>query len=154
MPSGASVSARRLVGTLSASPAEVSIGVNENGAAALNSVELLPPPFGIGEFCAVADRVQAQFGVLRRGHPCRGFAPRGSTVVIGGKIVVEDHQPRTIDVEGLYREVRAFCAKSLTPEHQAQADFLRKIKPYVQAWYGTWHEAMLDQPFYRVNSRT
>ena len=34
-----------------------------------------------------------------------------ATVVIGGKIVVEDHQPRTIDVEGLYREVRAFCAK-------------------------------------------
>jgi 5-methylthioadenosine/S-adenosylhomocysteine deaminase len=77
-----------------------------------------------------------------------------ATVVIGGKIVVEDHQPRTIDVEGLYREVRAFCAKGLTPEQRAHADFLRKIKPYVQAWYGTWHEAMLDQPFYRVNSRT
>ena len=68
--------------------------------------------------------------------------------------MVKDHQPRTIDVEGLYREVRAFCAKGLTPEQQTQADFLRKIKPYVQAWYGTWHEAMLDQPFYRVNSRT
>ena len=77
-----------------------------------------------------------------------------ATVVIGGKIVVEDHQPRTIDVEGLYREVRAFCAKGLTPEQRAHADFLRKIKPYVQAWYGTWHETMLDQPFYRVNSRT
>jgi hypothetical protein len=38
MPSSASVSARRLVGTLSASPAEVSLGVNENGAAVLNSV--------------------------------------------------------------------------------------------------------------------
>ena len=76
------------------------------------------------------------------------------TVVIGGKIVVEDHQPRMIDVEGLYREVRAFCAKGLAPEQRARADFLRKIKPYVQAWYGTWHEVMLDQPFYRVNSRT
>src|SRR5712672_2990983 len=77
-----------------------------------------------------------------------------ATVVIGGKIVVENHQPRTIDVEGLYREVRAFCAKGLTPEQRARADLLRKIKPYVQAWYGTWHENMLDQPFYRVNSRT
>ena len=77
-----------------------------------------------------------------------------ATVVIGGKIVVEKHQPRTIDVEGLYREVRAFCAKGLTPEQRARADLLRKIKPYVQAWYGTWHENMLDQPFYRVNSRT
>ena len=77
-----------------------------------------------------------------------------ATVVIGGKIVLENHQPRTIDVEGLYREVRAFCAKGLTPEQRAHADLLRKIKPYVQAWYGTWHETMLDQPFYRVNSRT
>jgi hypothetical protein len=77
-----------------------------------------------------------------------------ATVAIGGKIVVEDRQPRTIDVEDLYREVRTFCAKGLTPEQRAHADFLRKIKPYVPAWYGTWHEAMLDQPFYRVNSRT
>jgi len=76
-----------------------------------------------------------------------------ATVVIGGKIVVEDHQPRTIDVEGLYREVRAFCAKGLTPEQRAHADFLQKIKPYVQAWYRTWHQTMVDQPFYRVNSR-
>jgi cytosine/adenosine deaminase-related metal-dependent hydrolase len=76
-----------------------------------------------------------------------------ATVVIGGKIVVEDHQPRTIDVEGLYREVRAFCAKGLTPEQRARADFLQKIKPYVQAWYRTWHQTMVDQPFYRVNSR-
>src|SRR5262245_25150012 len=41
------------------------------------------------------------------------------TVVIGGKVVVEDHRARTIDVEGLYREVPAFCAKSLTPERYA-----------------------------------
>jgi hypothetical protein len=50
------------------------------------------------------------------------------------EIVVEDHQPRTIDVEGLYREVRAFCARGLIPEQRARADLLRKIKPYVQAW--------------------
>ena len=77
-----------------------------------------------------------------------------ATVVIGGKIVIEDHQPRTIDVEGLYREVREFCAKGLTPEQRAHANFLQKIKPYVQAWYRTWHQTMVDQPFYLVNSRT
>ena len=38
-------------------------------------------------------------------------------------------QPCTIDVEGLYREVRSFCAKGLTPEQRARADFLQKIKP-------------------------
>jgi 5-methylthioadenosine/S-adenosylhomocysteine deaminase len=76
-----------------------------------------------------------------------------ATVVIGGKIIIEDHRPQTIDVEALYREVRAFCAKGLAPEQRARADFLARIKPYVQAWYRTWHEGMTDQPFYCVNSR-
>ena len=76
-----------------------------------------------------------------------------ATVVVGGRIVVEDHRPQTIDVDALYREVRRFCAKGLTPEQRARADLLARIKPYVQAWYGTWHESMLDRPFYRVNSR-
>jgi hypothetical protein len=65
--------------------------------------------------------------------------------------VVEDHRPRTID-EGLYREVRAFCAKASRPS--SGVPISRKIKPYVQAWYSTRHETMLDQLFYRINSRT
>ena len=76
-----------------------------------------------------------------------------AAVVVGGKVVVEDHRLLTIDVEALYREVRAFCAKGLTPEQRARAGLLARIKPFVQAWYGTWHENMLDGPFYRVNSR-
>src|SRR6201993_3554156 len=76
-----------------------------------------------------------------------------ASVVIGGRIVVEDHRPQTIDVDALYREVRAFCDKGLTAEHRARADLLARIKPHAQAWYGTWHEHMLDRPFYRVNSR-
>jgi 5-methylthioadenosine/S-adenosylhomocysteine deaminase len=76
-----------------------------------------------------------------------------ATVVVGGKILVEDHRPKTIDVEALYREVRAFCAKGLAPEQRARADLLARIKPHVQAWYRTWHHDMADQPFYCVNSR-
>ncbi len=76
-----------------------------------------------------------------------------ATVVIGGKIVVEDHRPRTIDVDALYREVRAFCAKGLTADQRARADLLAKIKPFVQAWYGSWAQDMVDRPFYSVNSR-
>jgi len=38
-----------------------------------------------------------------------------ATVVIGGEIVVENHQPRTIDVEGLYR-VCANSVRRVTPE--------------------------------------
>jgi len=76
-----------------------------------------------------------------------------ATVVVGGKVVVDDHRPLTIDVDGLYREVRAFCAKGLTAEQRARADLLARIKPHVQAWYGSWHQDMLERPFYRVNSR-
>jgi 5-methylthioadenosine/S-adenosylhomocysteine deaminase len=76
-----------------------------------------------------------------------------ATVVVGGRVVIEDRRPQTIDVDGLYREVRAFCAKGLTPEHRARADFLARVKPYAQAWYAGWHQGMVDQPFYAVNSR-
>jgi cytosine/adenosine deaminase-related metal-dependent hydrolase len=37
-----------------------------------------------------------------------------ATVAIGEKIVVEDHQSRPIDVDGLYCEVRAFCASRMS----------------------------------------
>jgi len=51
-----------------------------------------------------------------------------AAVVIGGKIVVENHQPRTLDVEGLYRR----CARSVRRAHsreRARADCSRKINP-------------------------
>jgi cytosine/adenosine deaminase-related metal-dependent hydrolase len=76
-----------------------------------------------------------------------------ATVVVGGKVVVDDHRPLTIDVDGLYREVRAFCARGLSAEQRTRADLLARIKPHVQAWYNSWHEDMLERPFYRVNSR-
>ena len=77
-----------------------------------------------------------------------------ANVVVGGRIVIEDHRPLTIDVDGLYREVRDFCAKGLTEEQRARANLLARIKPYVQAWYGNWHQGMADRPFYCVNSRS
>jgi 5-methylthioadenosine/S-adenosylhomocysteine deaminase len=77
-----------------------------------------------------------------------------TTVVVGGRVVVDGHRPQTIDVEALYREVREFCVKGLTPAQRARADLLARIKPYAQAWYGSWHRDMVKEPFYRVNSRT
>jgi 5-methylthioadenosine/S-adenosylhomocysteine deaminase len=76
------------------------------------------------------------------------------TVVVGGRVVVEDRRSTTIDVDALYREIRAFCDKGLSPEHRARADLLREIKPYVQQWYAGWHDGMAEAPFYRPNSRS
>jgi cytosine/adenosine deaminase-related metal-dependent hydrolase len=76
-----------------------------------------------------------------------------ATVVIGGKVVMEDRKLRTIDVDSLYREVREFCARGLAPEHRQRADMLRRIKPYAQAWYRDWDKRVMDTPYYPVNSR-
>jgi len=76
-----------------------------------------------------------------------------ATAVVGGKLVMEDHKLRTIDVDALYREVREFCSKGLSPEHKARADMMMRIKPYMQAWYRDWEKPVLGTPFYTVNSR-
>jgi 5-methylthioadenosine/S-adenosylhomocysteine deaminase len=76
-----------------------------------------------------------------------------ATVVIAGKVVMEDRALRTIDVEALYAEVREFCARGLNAEQRSRADMLRRIKPYAQAWYRDWEKPMLGAPFYAINSR-
>jgi cytosine/adenosine deaminase-related metal-dependent hydrolase len=75
------------------------------------------------------------------------------TVIIGGRVVMEDRRVLTMDVEALHREVRELCARPLLPEQATRAVMLARIKPYAQAWYRTWHEGMVDSPFYAVNSR-
>jgi 5-methylthioadenosine/S-adenosylhomocysteine deaminase len=76
-----------------------------------------------------------------------------ATVVIGGRVVMEDRVLRTIDVEAIYKEVREYCARGLSAEQRARADILRRIKPYVQAWYRDWEKPVLGTPFYAINSR-
>ena len=76
------------------------------------------------------------------------------TVVIGGRIAMHEKKLTLLDVPALFADVREFCAKGLSEEQRQRADMLAKIKPYVQSWYRGWHEGMVDEPFYRVNSRT
>jgi len=76
-----------------------------------------------------------------------------ATVMVGGRVAMEDGRLGMLDVDALFREVRAFCEKGLPAEHLERADMLAKIKPYVQAWYRNWHKGMVEQPFYRVNGR-
>lgn len=90
--------------------------------------------------------------------PVEAFVERAlgmdvNTVVVGGKVCVEDHTVTSIDVPALCEEVRKFCDKGLTSEHRARADLLARIKPFVQDWYAGWETGLVDQPFYAVNSR-
>jgi 5-methylthioadenosine/S-adenosylhomocysteine deaminase len=83
----------------------------------------------------------------------RGLGRDVATVVIGGQVVMEDRVVRSIDVEALYREVRAVCAQGLTPAQRERAELLRLLKPHVQAWYRGWEEPVMGTPWYPVNSR-
>jgi cytosine/adenosine deaminase-related metal-dependent hydrolase len=75
-----------------------------------------------------------------------------NTVVIGGRIAMQERKLELLDVESLFKEVRDFCAKGLSEEHQKRADMLARIKPYAQKWYKDWDQPMVKEPFYRVNS--
>jgi cytosine/adenosine deaminase-related metal-dependent hydrolase len=75
------------------------------------------------------------------------------TVVVGGKVLLQDRAFRSMDIPALFREVRTFCERGLPPEHRARAEMLARIKPYAQRWYEGWEDSMVSDPFYRVNSR-
>jgi cytosine/adenosine deaminase-related metal-dependent hydrolase len=74
------------------------------------------------------------------------------TVVVGGRVVMEQRELKLLDVEALFAAVREFCSKGLPEEHRKRAEMLARIKPYAQKWYSGWHERMVNEPFYRVNS--
>jgi len=76
------------------------------------------------------------------------------TVVVGGRVVVEDGRFVDYDVEALFAEVRAFCARGLTEAQKARQEPMRRLIPHHQRW----HNAMLahldaGEPFYRMNGR-
>jgi len=49
--------------------------------------------------------------------------------------------------EGLYREVREFCAKGPHTSAAGARRLASQDQTLCQAWYRSWHENMLDQPF-------
>jgi 5-methylthioadenosine/S-adenosylhomocysteine deaminase len=77
-----------------------------------------------------------------------------NTVVIGGRVAMQDKELKLLDVKALFAEVREYCSKGLSEEHRKRADMLARIKPYAQKWYSGWHDKMVNEPFYRPNSRS
>lgn len=76
------------------------------------------------------------------------------TVVVGGQVVVEDGRFVAYDVEALFAEVRAFCARGLSDAQRARQEPIRRLIAHHQRW----HNAMLahlemTEPFYRLNGR-
>ncbi len=85
-------------------------------------------------------------------HRAKGTDVR--TVMVGGKIVVDDGRFTKYDVDALYREVRAVLNKGIPEEIKAQREPVGRLLPY----YQRWHNAMLKhldvtEPFYMLNGR-
>jgi cytosine/adenosine deaminase-related metal-dependent hydrolase len=76
-----------------------------------------------------------------------------NTVMVGGRLVIDDRTWRTLDVRALYDEVRAVAAKGIGAEQRHTAEMLARLKPHAQAWYQGWSEPMLTKPYYVWNSR-
>ncbi|MBI3516748.1 MAG: amidohydrolase family protein [Proteobacteria bacterium] len=76
-----------------------------------------------------------------------------NTVVVGGRLVIDDRQWRTIDVPALYAEVRKVAAKGISAAQRQNAEMLQRLKRHAHAWYAGWSEPMLTRPYYAWNSR-
>jgi len=76
-----------------------------------------------------------------------------NTVIVGGKVVMEDRRVLTVDVDELYEAVRKQAAKGIGSPQRQFAENLQKIKPYYHKWYQDWIK-MDFNPFYVLNSRT
>jgi 5-methylthioadenosine/S-adenosylhomocysteine deaminase len=76
-----------------------------------------------------------------------------NTVIVGGKVVMEDRKFLTVDVKLLYDEVRKQVQKGISLEQREFANELQKIKPYYHKWYKGWEDIIEWKPFYLLNSR-
>ncbi|MBE0532591.1 MAG: amidohydrolase family protein [Rhodospirillales bacterium] len=76
------------------------------------------------------------------------------TVVVGGQVVVEDGRFVGYDVEALFAEVKALCARGLSNAQRARQEPIRRLIPFHQRWHNEML-AHLDvtEPFYRLNGR-
>jgi len=75
-----------------------------------------------------------------------------NTVIIGGKVVMEDFKILTLDLPAVAREARVQVSKAIGPEQKAYADLMQRVKPYYHDWYRGWENIGLD-PFYPMNSK-
>ncbi|MEY8402301.1 amidohydrolase family protein [Oscillospiraceae bacterium 44-34] len=83
----------------------------------------------------------------------RALGRHVNTVIIGGKIIMEERNIKTIDLEALYDQVRQAASLGRMPKQLENEAFLQRIKPYYQAWYNAWLKDLEFEPYYFFNSR-
>lgn len=76
-----------------------------------------------------------------------------NTVIVNGKVIMEERKFLTIDIDLLYKEVCKQSKKGLSSRQKEFADQYQRIKPYYYKWYKDWLKEIDFEPFYIMNSR-
>ena len=85
-------------------------------------------------------------------HRTKGTDVR--TVVVGGRVIVEDRAFVDYDVDALFAEVRAFCARGVPEGVARNADAMKRLMPHHQRWHNAFLDHLdLHEPFYPMNGR-
>ena len=82
----------------------------------------------------------------------RGVGRHVHTVMVDGRIVVEDGHLLTVDEEQLGRRLAESASRSRTPEEEDRAAMLDVLKEHLKAHYRGWSEKLDAAPYFKINS--
>lgn len=83
----------------------------------------------------------------------RGLGRHVRDVFCNGQPLLRDGKCMTLDVEALYEEVRELAHQPLSPDRQAFAANMARLKPHMQTWTAGLLEGFDAQPWFRPNAR-
>lgn len=83
----------------------------------------------------------------------RGKGTDVDTVIVNGRIIIENKIFCNFDLDSVYQEVRKKVKKGNTLEQIEFANNLQKLRPFCQAWYNKYFTSAGLYPFYKMNSK-
>ena len=83
----------------------------------------------------------------------RGLGPHVHTVMVNGRVVVEDGRLLTLDEEAVGVRLAKAASRPRTEKETKLVRMMDELRRHVVRYYEGWTEEIETAPFYRVNSR-